>query len=70
MSEVELKMDDELNRVVAYLRDELKDAIMVQELKRIIEDEPFTINEQDARDHRKMVLAAKRLLGYYTVSGQ
>lgn len=67
-AKIEIQMDEELTRFVAYLKDEMKDAIMRHELRQILEDDLDTCYmEEDKRYYRKLKLAAQRMLRHYTV---
>lgn len=68
MTKVEIQLDEELTRFTAYLKDEMKDAIIRSEMKQILEDDMETCYmEEDKRYYRKLKLAAARLLKHYTV---
>lgn len=68
MTKVEIQLDEELTRFTAYLKDEMKDAIIRSEMKQILEDDMETCYmEADKRYYRKLKLAAARLLKHYTV---
>ena len=70
MTKVEIQLDEELTRFTAYLKDEMKDAIIRSAMKEIIEDQEQMTSfglEEDRRYYRKLCLAAKRILKHYTV---
>lgn len=68
-AKIEIQMDEELTRFVAYLKDEMKDAIMRHELRQILEDDLANcFMEEDVRYYRKLKLAAQRLLNHYSCS--
>jgi len=68
-AKIEIQMDEELTHFVAYLKDEMKDAIMRNELRQILDDDMETCYmEEDKRYYRKLKLAAARLLKHYSVS--
>ena len=69
--EVEIKMDEELARFTAYLKDEMKDAIIRSEMRQIIEDTDKMTSiglEEDRRYYRKLAIAAHRILRHYSCS--
>lgn len=68
MTKVEIQLDDELTRFTAYLKDEMKDAIMRSELQQILdEDMDHCYMEEDRRYYKKLKLAAQRLLRHYSI---
>lgn len=69
MTKVEIQLDEELTRFTAYLKDEMKDAIIRADMKQILEDDMETCYlEEDRRYYRKLKLAAQRILNHYTCS--
>lgn len=69
MTKVEIQLDEELTRFTAYLKDEMKDAIIRADMKQILEDDMETCYlEEDRRYYRKLKLAARRILNHYTCS--
>lgn len=70
MVEYELKMDTELQRVVAYIKDELKDAIVRSEMKVLLEENDFWKMEDDTEYYAKLKEAATLILAHYSVPGE
>ena len=69
MTKVEIQLDEELTRFTAYLKDEMKDAIIRADMKQILEDDMETCYlEEDRRYYRKLKLAAQRILNHYSCS--
>lgn len=69
MTKVEIQLDEELTRFTAYLKDEMKDAIIRSDMKQILEDDMETCYlEEDRRYYRKLKLAAQRILNHYSCS--
>lgn len=69
MTKVEIQLDEELTRFTAYLKDEMKDAIIRADMKQILEDDMETCYlEEDRRYYRKLKLAAQRILKHYSCS--
>lgn len=69
MTKVEIQLDEELTRFTAYLKDEMKDAIIRSEMRQILEDDMETAYlEEDRRYYRKLKLAAQRILNHYSCS--
>ena len=66
LSEIELKMDAELARVVAYIKDELKDAIIAGGMQEIIYDRDRAYPlEDDEKYYRILVGAAEIIKAHY-----
>jgi len=68
MREYELSMHEDLQRVVGYIKDELRDAIIRDTMIEIISDPVYLSMEEDVRYYKKLKLAARRILRHYMVA--
>lgn len=66
----ELRMDTELQRVVAYIKDELKDAIVRSEMQQLLAENRTWQLEDDTEYYAKLKEAATLILAHYSVPGE
>lgn len=64
----EVKINSELKHLLCYLSGEIKDAIMIDELNQLANEDltKYTMKE-DRKYYRKLRKAAKKLLTHYQV---
>lgn len=66
MKKVEIHIDDELARVVGYIDNELKSAIVRDEMKQILDvKDDHLITNEDRRYYKRLKKAAKVVYDYY-----
>lgn len=70
MAEYELKMDTELQRVVAYIKDELREAIVKSEMQDILAENRKWQLEDDETYYIELKDAAEKILAHYSVPGE
>ena len=63
--DINLKMDKELRQCIAYIQDELKDAIVISESRKILDDDTEYTHPDDTAYYVRLKEAARVYLEHF-----